>query len=139
MVVGSLHVIRLHHTAVIVAEVAIVDCGMVCIHRALQGQLLLVGRVLGVVGPCVLHRFIQEGVDRARYIAVAPGLCIAWLFRLIVATVVLPVASAGALDARALCCSMLGVVGAIVIVITLSLNITALLVVIVVRVASYIT
>jgi hypothetical protein len=54
-------------------------------------------------------------VDGAQYPAVAPGLFIAKHFKLIVATVILPVASAGALDVRVLCRSMLVIVGAIAI------------------------
>ncbi len=84
LVVGSLCAVQLHCTAVIVAEVAIVNCGVVCIHCALQGRLLLVCWFLRAVGPRVLCRFIREGMERAWYLAIAPGLFIAWFFRLIV-------------------------------------------------------
>ncbi len=62
---------------VVIAEVAIVDCHVVCIDRALQGLLLLVGRVLRAVGLQVLCRFVWEGMGGAWYLAVALGLFIA--------------------------------------------------------------
>ncbi len=77
LVVGSLHAIRLYCTVVIVAEVAIVDCSVVCVHHALRGRLLLIGKVLGAIGPPVPCRFIWEEVDGAQYLVVAPGLFIA--------------------------------------------------------------
>ncbi len=104
-----------------------------CTDRALQGLPPLVGRVLGAVSPGVLHRFVWEGMDGARYLAVALGLLIALLFRLIVVTVILPVAVARALDTRALCLSAFAVVGAITIAI--AVDVTALLLAIIVRVA----
>ncbi len=42
-VVGSLCVVLLHQTAVVGAELAIINHSMVCVHCALQGWLLLVG------------------------------------------------------------------------------------------------
>ncbi len=77
LVVNTLHVVRIHLTAVVVAEVAIVNGSMMCADRALRCLLPLVGRVLGAVGPQVLHRFIREGMDGAWYLAVAPGLLMA--------------------------------------------------------------
>ncbi len=74
LVVGSLRVVQLHQTAVVVAEIVIINCGVVCIHHASRGQLLLVGQALGAVGPRVLCCFVQEGVDGARHLAVALGL-----------------------------------------------------------------
>ncbi len=69
--------VQLHWTAVVTAEIAIVDCGVVCIDCALWGQLFLVGQIFGVVGPQVLCRFVQEGVYGARYLVVALGFFIA--------------------------------------------------------------
>ncbi len=77
VVVGCLCVVRLHWAAVIIPEVAFVDCCLVCIDHALRGLLLLVGRVLGAVGPQVLCQFGQEGMDGAQYLAIALGLFIA--------------------------------------------------------------
>jgi hypothetical protein len=68
LLVGSLCVVQLHRIAVIIAEVVIVDCSMVHVDRTLRSLLPLVGRVLGAVGPRVLCRFFQEGVDGARYL-----------------------------------------------------------------------
>ncbi len=133
LVVSSLHAVRLHYTAVVVAEVAIIDCGVVCVQRALQGPLLLVGRVLGAVGPRVLRQFVWEGVDRAQHLAITPGLFIAKLFRLIVATVILPVAIAGALDTKVLCYLTFFIVGAIAIM--FAIDVPALLIVAIVRAA----
>ncbi len=50
----------------------------------------------------MLCQFVQEGVDGAWHLAVALGLFIVQLFRMIVTTVVLPVTIAGVLDTRAL-------------------------------------
>jgi hypothetical protein len=77
LVVGSLRVVQLHWTAVVAAEIAIINCSMVCINSALWGRLLLVGRVLRAVGPRVLCQFVREGVDRAQHLAIALGLFIA--------------------------------------------------------------
>ncbi len=74
MFIGSFRVVQLHQTAVVIAMIAIVDCSMVCIDHALRGLLLLVGQILGAVGPQVLRRFVREGVDGARHLAVALGL-----------------------------------------------------------------
>jgi hypothetical protein len=46
---------------------------MMCADRALLCLLPLVGRVLRAVGPRVLCRFVREGMDVARYLAVALG------------------------------------------------------------------
>jgi hypothetical protein len=134
-VVGSLRrVVQLHWTVVIIAEIAIVDHCVVCINRILWGQLLLVGRVLGTVGPWVLCWFVREGVDGAGYLAVALGLFIAWLFRLIVATVVPPVAIAGSLNTRALCHLTFVIVSAIAVAI--AVDVPTLLLEIAIRAAS---
>ncbi len=77
MVVGSLRVVRLHRTAVVIAEIAIVNCSMVCVDCASRGLLPLVGQILKAVGQQVLHQFVQEGVDGSQYIAAALGLFIA--------------------------------------------------------------
>jgi hypothetical protein len=77
LVIGSLSVVCLQWTAVIIAEIAIVNHSVVCINRALQGWLLLVCRILRAVGPRVLCRFVREEVDRARYLTIALGLFIA--------------------------------------------------------------
>jgi hypothetical protein len=76
--------------------------------------------------------FVRKGVDGARNLAIAPRPSIAFLFWLIATTVIFPVASAGVLDAWALHQLTLIIIGAITIV----LNVTALLIAIVVRVAS---
>jgi hypothetical protein len=76
-VLGSFRVVRLHCTVVIVAEVTIINRGVVCIHRASQGWLLLVGRILRAGSPQMLFQFIRVGVDRARHLAVASELFIA--------------------------------------------------------------
>ncbi len=68
---------------------------------------------------------------RARHLAVAPGLFIAQLFRLIFATVILSVTIAGALNARALCPSMFLIVGTIAI----AIDVPTLLIGVVVRAA----
>jgi hypothetical protein len=70
-------VVKLNWTVVIVAEVAIVNGSVMCADRALGGLLPLVGRVLGAVGPQVLCWFIQEGMDGAWYLAIAPGILMA--------------------------------------------------------------
>jgi hypothetical protein len=73
----------------------------------------------------VFCRFVWEGVDGAQYLAIALGLFIAYIFRLIVTMAILPVAMVGALDTRALCRSMFVVVGAIAI--PIAVNVPTLL------------
>jgi hypothetical protein len=77
LVINTPHVVQLHRTAVVIAEVAIVNGSVMCTDCDLRGLLPLVGRVLRAVGPRVLCRFIQEGIDGARYLAIAPGLLMA--------------------------------------------------------------
>jgi hypothetical protein len=77
LVVNSLSVVQLHRTAVIIAEMTIVNDSMVCADRTSWGLLPLVSQVLGAVGPQMLHRFVREGKDGARYLAIALGLLIA--------------------------------------------------------------
>jgi hypothetical protein len=71
-------------------------------------------------------------VDGAWYLAIAPGLLVACFFWLIVTMVGIPVANAGALDARTFCQLAFIVVFAIAI----ALNVTALIITIAVRAAS---
>ena len=122
---------------VVVAEVVNFNGSVMCADRALRGLLPLVGRVLGAVGSQVLHRFVWEGMDGARYLAVALEPLMAYLFRLIVAMVVLLVAIAGALDTRVLCRSAFAIVCAIAI--TIAVDVPMLLLVIIVRVALGVT
>jgi hypothetical protein len=77
LVVDTLHVVRLHRTAVDVAEVAIVNGSAMCTDCASRRLLPLVGWVLGAVRPRVLCRFIWEGMDGSGYLAIAPGLLMA--------------------------------------------------------------
>ncbi len=77
LVIISPSVVQLHQTVVVIAEITIVDSSVMCADRALRGLLPLVGRVLGAVGPRVLCRFVREGMDGARYFAIALGLLIA--------------------------------------------------------------
>ncbi len=118
---------------VVVTEVAIVDGSMLCADRALRGLFPLVGRVLGAVGLQVLCRFVQEGMDGARYLALALEPLMAYLFRLIIVTVILPVTIAWALDTRALRRSAFVIIGAIVPMMTV--DVPTLLLAIFVRVA----
>ncbi len=49
-----------HPTSVVIAEVAIVNGGVVSIHWALGGQLLLVGLVIGALSPRILANFSRK-------------------------------------------------------------------------------
>ncbi len=60
LVIGSLREIQFHWTAVVIAEIAIVECSMVCVDCALRGLLPLFGRFLGAVSPRVLYQFVGE-------------------------------------------------------------------------------
>jgi hypothetical protein len=130
VVIGSFCAIKFHCTEVVITEIAIVNHSVVCLHCALQGRLLLLGRLLQALSPCVPCRFVREGVDGTQYLAIAPRHFTASLFGLIVVKVVFPVTSAGALNARVLCQSRLVVGSAIMIM----LDATVLLIAIVVRV-----
>ena len=77
LVVNSLSVVRLHRTLVVIAEITIVNGSMMCTDRASWGLLPLIGRVLGAVGPRVLCWYVREGMDGARYLAIALRLLIA--------------------------------------------------------------
>ncbi len=96
--------VGVYHAAAIIAKVAIVNCGVACIHRALQGWLLLIDQVLQALSPLMPCQFVWEGVDGARYLAVAPMILVACFFWLIVMPVVFPVAR-GAFNARTFCLS----------------------------------
>ncbi len=120
--------------AVIITKIAIVDCGVVCIYHSLQEWLLLIGRFLQALIPHVPCRFVREGVDGVRYLAVAPRLLVACFFGLIITTVIFPVASAGALDAR----TFLRSTFIAVIAIANMLDVTASIIAIAVRVVSWI-
>ncbi len=67
----SFHVVRVHCAAVLIAKVAIVHCSVVRVHCASQGR-LLIGWVLLALSPHMPHWFVQEGVDGARFLAIAP-------------------------------------------------------------------
>ncbi len=96
---GSFRAIGVHRAAVVIAKIAIVNCGVVCINSAMQGQLLLIGPVLQALSLHMPCWFVRKGVDGARYLALAPRLLIACFFLLIVTMAIFPVTS-GAFDAR---------------------------------------
>jgi hypothetical protein len=74
--VSSFHAIGVHRTVVVIAKIAIVNCSVVCVHCALQGWFLVISRVLQALSPCVPCRFVPEGVDGTRYLAVSPRLLV---------------------------------------------------------------
>ncbi len=77
IVVNSSRRGRVHPTSVIIAVIAFVDGSMVSIHCTLQGWISLVVCVYGALNPRMLCLFVQEGVDGAQYLAVAPALFVA--------------------------------------------------------------
>jgi hypothetical protein len=88
----------------------------------------LVGRVLGALCPRVLCRFVQERVNGARYLAIAPAHFVARFCWLIVAKTILSV-ERGAFIVKTLCQAML------IVVITIAIDVAALIIAINVQMA----